>query len=132
MPAPSTVSPGVRTFRRESCPCRDSWRILLAGAVALVLICFLTGCGMFGGGKKKDSSTASTTAGNDLTTYNLMITTKTGLNKLGPDQTTPSEMYLSAGTRIRLLQSMGTSVEIETINGDRGFVSATDVGPLMQ
>lgn len=84
---------------------------------------------MLGGGKKKDDSSASS---GELNMYNLMITTKTGLNKLGPDQTTPPETYLSAGTRIRLIQSVGTSVEIETINGERGFVAASDVGPLMQ
>ncbi len=61
--------------------------------------------------------------------FNLITTSKTPLFKTGPYQSTPPDLYLEAGSRIRMIRAEGEYVQVETISGVMGYISSRDVGP---
>lgn len=92
-------------------------------SVSICLICgvvlalFLGGCA----GMQPDG---------DIQQYNLIITKRTDFYKSSPDQPTPPDMRLDEGTRLRILNSSGEYVKIETVFGKVGWVASSDIGPM--
>lgn len=80
-------------------------KILLLGLLGLTL---LSGCASTG----------------DRGSFNMVVKEETPLNEMGPMQTTPSDIKLRPGMRVRAIQSSGNYIYVETVNGDRGFVPA--------
>lgn len=89
--------------------------IFRAFPIFLSMLCFLlVGCAGMGGSS-------------DLA-YNFYVKNDTPLFEQGPNQTTPKEMTLRRGTRVRVIEGAGSGyVLVETVRGKRGFVSGSDV-----
>jgi hypothetical protein len=58
----------------------------------------------------------------DTDTYNWVVSEQTPLNESGPNQTTPSDVTLQTGDRVRLVNDAGDYVYVETVRGERGFI----------
>jgi hypothetical protein len=87
--------------------------MVVAGVVGLG---FLAGCaGMKGGGGDAP--------------FNLIINEKTPFYKEGPQQAAPPDGYMERGMRIRMLESYGQYLKIETVSGQVGYVASDACAP---
>jgi hypothetical protein len=88
-------------------------KIARFSAVGLAALAFVSCAGM---GGSSDNA------------YNFFIKNDTPLFEQGPNQTTPQEMTLRRGTRVRVIEGAGSGyVLVETVRGKRGFVNGSDV-----
>ncbi|MFZ5806185.1 MAG: SH3 domain-containing protein [Verrucomicrobiota bacterium] len=60
--------------------------------------------------------------GSEGNTYNLVVKEPIPLNESGPAQTVPAATSLSPGDRVRIINTVGNHVYVETIDGHRGFI----------
>lgn len=79
-----------------------------------LMLVLLGGCAGMGGSSDK--------------AYNFFIKNDTALFESGPMQTTPQDVTLKRGNRIRIIEGTGSGfVLIETARGKRGYVSTSDI-----
>lgn len=63
-----------------------------------------------------------------VNSYDFFIKNDTSLMPYGPEQTVPGDGRLRRGTRIRIIEGAGSGmVLIETVRGQKGYVSSSDI-----
>jgi hypothetical protein len=88
----------------------------LFGKYLFFLILIMAGAGCAGMGGSSDKA------------YTFFVKNDTPLLVQGPNQTTPQEMTLRRGNRVRIVEGAGNGyVLIETTQGKRGFVNGADL-----